>query len=103
MGVAGGAKQNHSLIRGEHVPPWKDRQKQRERCVSVTWTTLVVSAVQTWPRVHDSSKGTWGPLSPHCSESLLDELKYGQGILSFHSFGRPFYFSSLYRTAGRAS
>ena len=49
MGVAGGAKQNHSLVRGEHVPPWKDRQKQRERCVSVTWTTLVPRLVLSRP------------------------------------------------------
>ena len=105
MGVAGGAKQNHSLVRGEHVPPWKDRQKQRERCVSVKWTTLVPRLALFRPGLvcMTPAGGPGGPPSPHCSESLVDEIKYGQGIPSPPSFGRTFYFSSLYRTAGRAS
>lgn len=94
MGVVGGAKQNHSLVRGEHVPPWKDRQKQRERCDSVKWTTLVPRLVQSRPGLvcMTPAGGPGAHLVPTAQSFFLMRFKYGQGILSFHSFGRPFYF-----------
>ena len=50
-------------------------------------TRSQVSAALTRPRVHGPSTGTWGPFSPHCSESLVNGIKYGQGgCKRYHHF-----------------
>lgn len=85
MGVVGGAKQNHSLVRGEHVPPWKDRQKQRERCDSVKWTTLVPRLVQSRPGLvcMTPEGGPGAHLVPTAQSLFLMRLSMAKGYYHF--------------------